>query len=43
VTYVDVLADTAGLGNMLKYSGGARKVPVIVDQDNVAIGFRGRS
>jgi hypothetical protein len=26
---------------MLKYSDGTRKVPVIVDQDNVTIGFNG--
>jgi len=26
---------------MLKYSDGIRKVPVIVDQDDVAIGFNG--
>jgi len=28
---------------MLKHSGGMRKVPVIVDQDTVAIGFNGGS
>ena len=43
VTYMDVLADTAKLDNMLKYSGGTRKVPVIVDQDDVMIGFKGKS
>ncbi len=26
---------------MLKYSDGIRKVPVIVDQDDVTIGFNG--
>ncbi len=40
---MDVLADTAKLDNMLKYSGGTRKVPVIVDQDDVMIGFKGKS
>ena len=43
VIYVDVLADTAGLDNMLEYSGGTRKVPVIVDQGNVIIGFKGKN
>jgi len=28
---------------MLKHSGGSRKVPVIVDQGNVTIGFEGGS
>jgi hypothetical protein len=28
---------------MLKFSGGNRKVPVIVDGENIAIGFGGRS
>jgi arsenate reductase-like glutaredoxin family protein len=35
--YADKLKD------MLKHSGGMRKVPVIVDQDKVAIGFNGGS
>jgi arsenate reductase-like glutaredoxin family protein len=42
VAYVDVLADTAQLDRMLKYSGGTRKVPVIVDQKDVVIGFKGK-
>ncbi|TES91529.1 MAG: hypothetical protein E3J94_03685 [Desulfobacteraceae bacterium] len=29
------------MDSMLKYSDGTRKVPVIVDQDNVTIGFNG--
>jgi len=28
---------------MLKYSGGARKVPVIVEGDQVTIGFEGKT
>lgn len=41
--YFDVLSDADKLNTMLKYSDGARKVPVIVDQGKVAIGFNGRS
>jgi len=40
---MDVLADTAELDNMFKYSGGSRKVPVIVDHGDVTIGFKGKS
>jgi len=43
VTYADVVTDTAELDNMLKYSGGIRKVPVIVDHGNVIIGFKGKN
>jgi len=28
---------------MLKYSKGARKVPVIVEQETITIGFNGKS
>jgi glutaredoxin len=42
VAYVDVLADTAKLDQMLKYSGGTRNVPVIVEKGSVAIGFKGK-
>jgi hypothetical protein len=28
---------------MLKYSDGIRKVPVIVEQGNVTIGFKGKT
>ncbi len=43
VEYFDVLSDADKLNTMLKYSNGKRKVPVIVDQGNVTIGFDGRS
>jgi len=43
VEYFDVLSDIDKLNTMLKYSDGRRKVPVIVDQGKVAIGFNGRS
>jgi len=39
--YFDVITDTAKLDEMLKYSGGVRKVPVIVKDDNVEIGYGG--
>jgi glutaredoxin len=36
-----VLADGEKLKEMLKHSKGARKVPVIVDEGKVTIGFGG--
>ena len=41
VKYVIVKADAEKMKNMLKYSDGIRKVPVIVEQGNVTIGFNG--
>ena len=41
VQYFDVKSDADQLKTMLKYSDGVRKVPVIVDQNNVTIGFNG--
>ncbi|SNR66536.1 Glutaredoxin [Humidesulfovibrio mexicanus] len=38
--FVDVLADPASLEEMLRLSGGVRRVPVIVRKDGVEIGFR---
>ena len=43
VEYVDVLSDSEKLNTMLKYSNGSRKVPIIVDQGNISIGFNGRA
>ncbi|MBW2568301.1 MAG: hypothetical protein JRD93_03475 [Deltaproteobacteria bacterium] len=43
VEYVDVLSDSEKLNTMLKYSNGTRKVPVIVDHDEVVIGFHGKA
>ena len=43
VEYVDVLAAKEKLENMLKHSDGVRKVPVIVEQDDVIIGFKGKT
>lgn len=42
VEYVDVLSDADKFDTMLKYSDGMRKVPIIVDQDKVTIGFKGK-
>jgi len=41
VEYHDVRQDVDKLKDMLEYSDGVRKVPVIVDQDKVTIGFNG--
>jgi len=41
VEYHDVRQDADKLKDMLEYSDGVRKVPVIVDQDKVTIGFDG--
>jgi len=39
--YIDVKADKGKLKEMLKYSNGSRKVPVIVNQGEVTIGHGG--
>lgn len=39
--YFDVKSDSKKLEEMLKLSGGVRKVPVIVDRGNVTIGYGG--
>jgi glutaredoxin len=38
---VDVKSDPAKLQEMMERSGGKRQVPVIVDGDNVTIGYGG--
>jgi hypothetical protein len=40
---LDVLKDSKHLEAMMKYSGGERRVPVIVDGDIVSIGYNGKS
>ena len=42
IVYYDVVSDKSRLETMLKYSKGHRKVPVIVDQDIVTIGYQGK-
>ena len=39
--YIDVKTDAQKLEEMLKLSGGVRKVPVIVEEGRVSIGFGG--
>jgi glutaredoxin len=41
--YFDVKADAVKLDEMLKFSKGVRKVPVIVEGDTVLIGYEGGS
>jgi len=43
VIYVDVLSDAVKMDTMQKYAEGNRHVPVIVDRDNVVIGYNGKS
>jgi len=38
-----VLDDPAKLDEMLKYSDGKRKVPVILKGDSVILGYNGKS
>ncbi len=38
---MDVFSGQDELESMLKYSGGERKVPVIVDQDKITVGYQG--
>jgi glutaredoxin 3 len=39
--YFDVKLDSNRLNEMLKYSDGVRKVPVIVDGNKVTVGYGG--
>jgi glutaredoxin 3 len=41
VEYIDVKKSRAEMDRMLGYSGGHRRVPVIVDEGKVEIGFGG--
>jgi len=41
VEYYDVKADDKKMEEMLKLSGGIRKVPVIVEKGKVIVGFGG--
>ena len=43
VEYIDVISDADKLDEMLRHSKGVRKVPVILDEDTVTIGFNGGS
>ena len=39
--YHDVKADSTKLDEMLKHSGGARQVPVIIENGKVTVGYGG--
>lgn len=39
---MNVVSDPGHLEKMLDYSNGGRKVPVIVDNGKVIIGFKGK-
>jgi glutaredoxin len=41
--YFDVIQEPDHLETMLQYSKGSRKVPVIVEGENVTIGFEGKT
>lgn len=43
IEYYDVRFDAEKMNAMLKYSEGIRKVPVVVDQGKVTIGFKGKT
>ncbi len=43
VDYRDVVADPSHLEEMLKYSQGVRKVPVLVEEGRGTVGFGGGS
>jgi|TARA_B100000315_G_scaffold260740_1_gene324662 glutaredoxin len=41
VEYIDVLSDSEKLNTMLTHTEGKRQVPVIVEGNQVTIGFNG--
>jgi glutaredoxin 3 len=41
VEYIDVKASKGDMDRMLKFTGGVREVPVIVEDGNVTVGFGG--
>ncbi|MBU2620891.1 MAG: hypothetical protein KKD92_01055 [Proteobacteria bacterium] len=41
--YVSVISDNRKLDSMLKYSNGVRKIPIIVEEGKVTIGFDGKT
>ena len=42
VRYVNVISNPDEMDSMLEYSEGDRKVPVIVEDNEVIIGFQGK-
>ena len=43
VEYHDVISDSSKLDIMLKHTDGARKVPVIIEGEDITIGFGGKT
>ena len=43
IEYIDVLLKEDNLKKMLQYSDGRRNIPVIIEDGNVSIGFKGRT
>lgn len=43
VRFVDVKADPEYLDEMLRHSGGDRRIPVILDHGAIAIGWGGKA
>ncbi len=43
IDYISVIDDPLNLDEMLKHSDGARKVPVIIEDGKVTIGYNGGS
>ncbi len=43
MNYLNVVHDPQQLEAMLKFSGGRRKVPVIVEGDSATVGFKGKT
>ena len=43
VDYCNVIKEPAQMETMLRYSKGVRKVPVIIEGENVTIGFEGKT
>ncbi|MBW1917357.1 MAG: hypothetical protein JRI57_04970 [Deltaproteobacteria bacterium] len=41
IVYLDVIQDSQALTEMLTLTGGKRRVPVVVQGDQVTIGFGG--
>ena len=42
MAYIDVFAGTRALDEMLALTSGVRKVPVIVEGDQVTVGYQGK-
>lgn len=40
--YIDVVKEPSELGRMLKFSNGSRTVPVIVQDEKVTLGYKGK-